>query len=74
MNTLKQNKKIAKKCLAFAENFILISYNPEDGVNIQTSVGIFAFTILGAMELAKQNLMAGFKDRAGTELSKRIKP
>jgi hypothetical protein len=64
----KEAKKLAKKLLEGAKDFIIVSYSPDNGVNIHASVGQYAFAILGAIGLAKQNLMEGLKSLAEVEI------
>ena len=67
-----ENKKKAKKALAIPSDFILVSYSKDSGVGIQSSIGAYAFTMLGAIELAKEQLVAGFRERA--ELEQNLAP
>jgi hypothetical protein len=45
-------------------DFIFISYSHDAGVNIYTSIGDHAFTMLGALELSKMQLLSSFRDAA----------
>lgn len=60
----------AKKSIEESSDFIVITYNEDLGINIFTSIGAYAFTMLGGLELARSQMVAGFKERAELEQQK----
>ena len=68
MSDHKKNKAIAAKTFKEADQYILIAWT-EDGLHIHNVISDRAFTMLGGVELAKMNILEGFKKQAEKDLA-----